>query len=270
MAVKSKFKPEWYVVVYELAKKGVSDVKIAGQLGVSVPTLVRYLKKKPALRKALEKGRAGRKVGVGDTFADYCYGNLPTDVQRLWDEISEPFEPVDPKDYKGIAEQRIARREKCRKLLYDRGKRIRQRLFVHAMIAGNFSVSWACRVLDIPRSTVTQWEADPKFLALLQGVEQCKKDFFEGGLVDLVKAGDSAATIFANKTLNADRGYSEKYRVEHSHSGRVKVEHAAEGLLERLSPEAKQELLEVIRKSKEAPMLEDRSNVQDAEFEVKK
>jgi hypothetical protein len=44
---------------------------------------------------------------------------------------------------------------------------------------------------------------------LLVEVEQIKKDFFEEGLLKLVKAGDSSATIFGNRTLNRDRGYGE-------------------------------------------------------------
>lgn len=34
-------------------------------------------------------------------------------------------------------------------------------------------------------------------------------DFYKEGLFNLVKKGDSAATIFANKTFNRERGYGE-------------------------------------------------------------
>jgi len=83
-------------------------------------------------------------------------------------------------------------------------------LLIYALLITGFNLSKALRKVAIPRNTFSHWaESDPEFVDLLVEVEQIKKDFFEDGLIKLVKAGDSPSTIFANKTLNRDRGYGE-------------------------------------------------------------
>lgn len=74
----------------------------------------------------------------------------------------------------------------------------------------------ACEEAGITRVTLNNWEkADPDFaaqIADLASIER-KKDFVEAALLKLVAAGDAAATIFASKCLNKDRGYVEKKEV---------------------------------------------------------
>jgi hypothetical protein len=65
-------------------------------------------------------------------------------------------------------------------------------------------------------------ETDPEFAELVDEIHLHKKDFFESKLVELVQSGDSSATIFANKTMNRDRGYGDKTTIEHT--GTVVVE----------------------------------------------
>lgn len=83
----------------------------------------------------------------------------------------------------------------------------------------------------------------------------------------LVKQGDSAATIFASRTLNRDRGYDPKLTVEHT--GQVQHSHvlSLETIIPQLSPKAQREILAAIEKA-EAKQLPAHEEVEDAEYEV--
>ena len=117
------------------------------------------------------------------------------------------------------------------RLLDNAGKRARQHLFLYALTASNFNASEACRKVNISRKTFENWvTTEPEFGQLIDEMHWHKKNFFESALVGLIRSGDSSATIFANRTLNRDRGYNEKFELEvkgqvnHAHAHIVQID----------------------------------------------
>ena len=84
-----------------------------------------------------------------------------------------------------------------------------------AAIPGTYGImSDIARKLGCNRKTLQR--ARKKYPGLDKALKEAeceKKDFFEGQLIQNVKKGDVASVIFANKTVNKDRGYEEKSRV---------------------------------------------------------
>jgi hypothetical protein len=233
---KTKWKDEFYVTVYSLAKSGMSEARIAKSLGVSTVTLSNWKKKKPALRDAIKRGKSTDKALTTKSFNDYVYQKLPEKLMKIWDEIQSLESQTN-----GI--------QKIETLLATNGKRARQHIFLHALVTSNFNVSRACSVCNIPRRTFENWVTEePDFSELMNEINIHKKNFFEASLVGLVARGDSAATIFVNRTFNRDRGYNEKVdvnvvgKVEHEHVHA----HIAIDELE-LNLETRTEILKAIR-----------------------
>ena len=213
----SKYKHEHVVEVYIAAKSGMTENQISKVLGISVHTLRVWEKKKKAFKIALERGRAECKGKKGDSlsFREYVYGRLSYKNRKLWNKIIRLSKNTKkrkrPKDYI----------EQIEVLLEKRGKRARQSLFLYAWVSSNFSISHALRKVNISRSTFELWKRDADFHILFKEMEWHKKNFFEEYLCMLVKGGNPAATIFANKTFNRDRGYGEKIDVDMNLLGEI-------------------------------------------------
>src|SRR5690606_21892274 len=76
------------------------------------------------------------------------------------------------------------------------------------------------------------------------------KNFIEDGLMDLIEIRNPNAVIFANKTLNRDRGYDEKIEVHHSGQVNHKHEFSIDQL--NLDTETKRKVLNAIREQQKA------------------
>jgi len=200
----ASWKNEHVLTAYELARGGFTQNQIAKTLGVDPATLARWKTKYPLLKHAIRRGhnlKTGNMPGKF-TFRDYVYQRLPDHLKTVWDELVK-------------LDNGKTALSKIETLLQKHGKVGRQHLFLHALTAGNFSLSSACRRVNISRDTFRNWcENDPEFAELINALDEIKGDFFEGSLCQLIAGGDSAATIFANRTFNAKRGYSEKMKVE--------------------------------------------------------
>lgn len=206
-----KFDPEFYVRAYEYARSGESDAAIGKLLGVAAQTIKTWKSQKPAFKNAILKGRrqSGHKDGMG-TFKDYIYKRLPIELQELWNYLEE----ADHDDASQI--------ERMESMLEEAGTRVRQHLFINALISSNFNKGKALRFVNTSYKTLNTWiKNDPEFGELVDAVHESKKDFFEASLCSAVKRGETAAIIFANETLNRDRGYGRKVQVqgeiEHKH-----------------------------------------------------
>jgi len=82
------------------------------------------------------------------------------------------------------------------------------------------NVSIACKNFGINRVTYYDWyNNDPDFRKKADDVKEVRKDFIESALDARIRAGDTAAIIFASKTQCKDRGYVE--RTENSVSVQV-------------------------------------------------
>jgi hypothetical protein len=246
----SKFKDEYYVTVYELARSGMSENKMSKNLGVSTVTLRSWKKKNKALRDAIDRGRNSKGKMTTQKWFDYVYQKLPANLMKIWDEIQDlEAQP------NGI--------QKIESLLETNGKRARQHIFLHALVTANFNVSRACSVCNIPRRTFENWVTnEPDFSELMNEINVHKKNFFEASLVGLVARGDSAATIFVNRTYNRDRGYNEK--VDVNVIGKIEHEHVHAHIsideLE-LNLEVRTDILKAIRKRNQDTIEQDQRDV---------
>jgi hypothetical protein len=166
-------------------------------------TFAGWVRTKPALKGALERARKTpderHREGYG-TFRDFVYARLPARLRRLWDEVNKVAEGA-------------TRKERARALLGGERSCVLQHLFLYALVSCNFNAAEACRKVGISRSTYVGWCQDADFAGLLDGMNDAKKDFFESALIRLVREGDTSAIIFANRTINRDRGYGDKVPV---------------------------------------------------------
>lgn len=198
----SIYKHRFAVDIFAMAREGASDKVIAKQLGVGAPTLSNWKKKHPSVRYAFKKARKERKANENTDWQAYVRGRLSKKLVPLWDKIVT-FE----REQNGYS--------RIEALLEGKGKRTRQQLLVYALLQTGFNLSKALRKVAISRRTFDEWrENDPEFIDLVGEIELVKKDFFEEGLVRLIRSGDSPATIFANRTVNRDRGYGESTEVK--------------------------------------------------------
>ena len=211
---KSKYKDSFIIDVYILAKSGMTENQIAKALGISFDTLVSWERKKKPFKEALDRGRKEQR-GKKDstlTFKDYVFGRLSYKNRKLWNKIRKLEKNKGKRD--DVPEQ-------IEILLEKRGKYARQSIFLYAWVSSNFSVSMALRKVSISRSTFELWKKDTEFHELFLEMNWHKKNFFEEYLCMLVKGGNPAATIFANKTYNKDRGYGEKLDVDMTLDGEL-------------------------------------------------
>jgi len=205
------WKDDFILEVYHLAKSGLKESQIAKVMGVSLPTFRAWEIKKKAFKTSLQKGRKAYRNRKNKTanFADYVYKRLPKELRRVWNRINK----LDKK--KGGLEMVEA-------ILGKAGKKIRQQLFLHAWISGNFSISQALRKVNISRTTLERWKTeDTGFAELVAQIPWYRKNFFEDALSGLVAGGDASAIIFVNKTYNRDRGYSEKVEIDMNLKGEL-------------------------------------------------
>lgn len=204
-----EWKDEMYLQVYELAKGGLSNTAIASVLNCPPNKLADLISEKPALRLCLEKGRKLSSNHGGESWKEHLYGQLSDKLKKVWDSIEECDGDTDA----------------ASKLLSVHPLKVKQNLFLHAFYHCNFNLSSACRKVGISMQTPKMWaNHDAGFAELVYGIVQCKKDFFENALVELVKDGNPHAIIFVNRTLNRDRGYNEKYEVDIKNTTTVKIQ----------------------------------------------
>jgi len=203
MSGRSIWKDEFIFIVYDLARGGMIERKMAKVLGISLETFRRWESKKKQFRMAVKRGRKFFKKEDGSTFSykDFVVGRLSADAKEIWHKIDRCDSLKN-----GV--------ERIEAILSDRGKRMRQQMFVQAWVSSNFSFSAALRKVNISRSAFELWKKDPEFLGLIEELGQIKGDFFEEHLVMLVAGGCVPATIAANQTYNRKRGYGQTVGVE--------------------------------------------------------
>lgn len=234
---KMVWKAKFYLESYLLSKEGKTDKQIAEIFGCSLNVLKMWIKAKPALADALAQGR--EQTSSTDSFIQYVYKRLPRELQVVWSEMA-------------ACEEEEVDLERMDALLDGLGVRSQQYLFFHALVVCNFNQSEAMGKIGLPRGILQRWIRDEKFAQLLTEFHEHKKNFFEGALVRLVRNGDSAATIFANKTMNRDRGYNDKTVVEINQ----RIEHTVNLEKLQLPLEVRKVILEAMRQLEERTQLE--------------
>ena len=190
---------------YDLAKTGLSEVKIAIALGINHATLVAWKKKHPEFKEALQRARRNRdEASPVESFKDYIYDKLPNYLKETWDAIH-------------AAEQEPNKLATAELMLARAGEPARQQLFIHSLICCNFNQSIACKKIGISFRTLKSWLVkDPHFAEMIVEIDWHKKNFFEAALVQGVQNGEVSLIAMANRTYNADRGYGTKVDVQHT------------------------------------------------------
>lgn len=223
---------EWVLVFYDAWLREGDESKVAAALDVRLETLRSWLNSKPEFK--LAKEMADQRRGTRDTFQGYIFQHLSPEAKEIWDKLQ--------------FWQETSSYERINVILGGKPKRIRQELFIHALVSSNFSLSEACRISGVSYSQMDDWRRyDAEFRQLIEEIQWHKKNFFERALIDLVEERHPGATIFVNRTINADRGYTEKIQVEHS--GNIGEGLSVDDL--DLDLETKRKILAAIRKKKE-------------------
>ena len=84
-------------------------------------------------------------------------------------------------------------------------------------------VQTACKVAGISRDTHYRWlKDDDDYKQSVASVDDIALDFAESKLHQLIKDGDTTATIFFLKTKGKKRGYIEKQEIRHEGEVTVK------------------------------------------------
>jgi hypothetical protein len=223
-----KWNNRFYVRAYRLARVGLSDSEIASGLGVAPKVFKEWVGSKNTLRWALREARQ-----EGKKISEWIYDSLEERYKRVWDKICKLDK--DP--------NRIRRIE----MLFDReGEGARKYLFLYALVNSHFNPSQACKKVGVPYCEFNKWiEDDFEFARMVEEVHLHKKNLGEEALMELVEQREPKAVLYFNRTINRDRGYSEKVQLEHS--GTVRNEHVLEldeKLLDMLSIETRKELLQ--------------------------
>ena len=201
--------------IYDLFASGLAHSNVAAAVGVCPGTLTKWAEKYPPVGAAVRLGTA--KAGAGAGFFEYIYNSMDAKTKAVWDELDD------------IDKNMLPDRHRAGDRVFQKyGTGMRQMIFLHALVACDFDRSEACRKARISKDVLYNWLQNDQFRKLMNEMRWHRNNFFEAALFRKVKDGDTAAVIFANKTQNKGRGYSEK--VEHTHDVNVSVTAKAVGL----------------------------------------
>lgn len=248
-----KFRDEFYLRAYLVARTGAKNSAIAKALGVSQKQFKVWVENRPALKESITLARNSSDGKNAKTFSDYVYDRLTPKLKRLWEELEELHD--DPQ----------STTKQVERLFQNHGTQSRQRIFLHAVINSNFNYSTALRMANISKRTLDRWLInDPSFGELLDELQWHKANFFEDSLVALVGIKDVDATLFANRTFNRDRGYGDKIQHDVNVSGSVAVNVSVIDVDDLDLPfRVRKEILQAVRavKSERQKLLDDSSAV---------
>lgn len=153
------------------------------------------------VREIVEKHQSARTREK--TFGHYVFKHLSEEAGKTWKELQFWADHEDGQT-------------QIRKIMDGKGKKLRQELFIHALVSTHYDMSRALSLTGLPKTTLEHWRDDLQFAQLFDEIQWHKKNFFEKAMMDLVAERNPLATVWVNKTVNADRGYSEKIQVQHS------------------------------------------------------
>lgn len=246
MGRKTKWRDEYPALAFRMAKAGESDDAIRQAMGVCPQTFLSWKSKRPEFAKMLEEGR--RDAGAG--FASYVYNRLPVELHDFWSTLVKLEEQGSGENYRRACHLDTHRMDRF-------SVREQQRFYVQSLVHCNFIHSRARAMCGLPLQTVERWiKTDGEFVRILDELDEAKRDFCEWALMDLVERRETAAVIFANRTLNRGRGYSEKVTIDVRNEEKTALEELAS-----LTVEQRRMLYEALERGR----LPDHSNVIDVE-----
>lgn len=214
---KIKWDDGYYVKAYRAARLGLTDHAISKALGITQQTFGRWSEEKPHFKDAVQQGRSND--GSLGAFRAFYQQRLSPECRTYYDQLT-----------KGDTRAR----QRAERKLTEAGPKMRQHLYLFALVECDLSASKARAVADVDQGVVKVWMQDAQFRRLLDEINEVKKDFFERSFFSLVEQGSEAAIIHAARTVNRDRGYGERLDVDH-HSGEARQ--ATKEALANLTPQ---------------------------------
>ncbi len=236
MANKTIWQDKFIIEVYNLSRSGLTELRMAKELGISLPTFRVWERKKKCFKLALQMGRKERRRNDDVDWKNYIYKRLPSELRRLWRKINKLDKAKNGS-------------ERIEAILAQEGKIVRQHLFIHAWLVSLFSISRALRKVNISMETFNRWKKDPIFLRMIKEIDWHKKNFLEDCLYKSIKKGDTSAIIFANRTYNKDRGYNDKLEIGMNLSGQIEQNIMSIDILN-LPLDIRKEILKSLRQKK--------------------
>jgi len=193
-------------------------------------TLAKLIEKHPELAQAKALAEHNRQRGA---LGSYVLKNLSKEARETWEKLTS-----------------LTTFEEIEALFRNRPQRLRQQLFCHAIIHTGHDISKACAMVGVDRRKMENWKTDLAFLQMLEEVQFHKKNYWEHALHNLGMEGYPAAIIFANRTLNRDRGYGDDIVIDMGPAGRHDFEW--EELAGLLDVETQKKILDAIELRKKA------------------
>lgn len=222
---------EWKLLFYDACKSAGSLTELARYLDMPISRLGAMIRKSEQLQRI--QAFAKQIHHMTTSLRDYVCGSLSDDAKDIWNDLK-------------FWEDEDNFSEKVKAIMARTPKKLRQELFVHAFLTTGFNRTKALQMTNTSIVELKEWiERDLAFAELIEEMQHHKKDFFENALIDLVQARNPQAVVFVNKTLNADRGYSEKLQIHHS--GNISNDGLNIDDLD-LDIETRKKILEAIRK----------------------
>ena len=236
---RAKLTQEEKFVVYDLAKEGHNSSKILQVLNIKNGNKTKLKEKIIEIMRIANKNK--NESNSKNPLVDFVIGNLPEHQKELFQAL---------KDNMSNANGKIGSVEAIEFMLQGQAKVVLQKFFLQALVDSCFNENVAKKMINLSNTELSIWKKDPVFQKMLSSLQLYKKNFFESKLIKLVDMGDSAATIFANKTFNRGMGYGDRVDVKHTHEHK----HLNIDTLN-ISLKAKKELLAAIQKKNEVPAL---------------
>ncbi len=91
MSRKTIWRDDFVVEVYNLARSGMSESKMARALGISLPTFMSWENKKKIFEEAIKRGRKEYRNRNNKTlsFQNYVYKRLSPSLREIWKRINK-------------------------------------------------------------------------------------------------------------------------------------------------------------------------------------
>jgi hypothetical protein len=190
---------EFILTFYDCYVRQQSLRVAAAALNMRLTQLTLLIRNNTELQLAQEMADQNRPKS---TLKHYILTSLSKETRVIWDRLTKTktLEEIDA-------------------VFHKRPIKMRQQLFCHAILHTGYDISRACAMVGVDRMQMEKWKGDLEFLQMLEEVQFHKKNFFEHALIGLVTEGYPGAVIFANRTINRDRGYSEKVTIESNLAG---------------------------------------------------
>jgi hypothetical protein len=215
---------------YDCYVREKSLAKVAAAMNTVPSAISDKIRRFPILLKVMAVADINR---TKNNLRGYVVKHMSPEAKRIWEQLQKDADSI----------------EAIERLWGGKPKKLRQEIFAYVMMTSGFNVSAAMRATGVTKKQLDGWKDDFEFLELIEEINFQKKNFFENQVIGLVAEGHPGAVLAVNKTINADRGYSEKLELKHSgnidNGDNIKIEELD------LDLETRKKVLEAVRRLKE-------------------